>query len=479
MIKNKRNNKSLVELGRELYPFQVEVIDEMLSSNAVMKLNACVMGLGKTIQAIFLLNYFMLEHGGTPPKTLIICPASLKFNCIEELNYWYCGEPGYIIRDGKTKSKDIVMAFSKAMPLIISIDLLVANKRIRDLLMVGSYDKIIVDESQGLRRSSTLRFKHFSQVRKRTKEVIFLSGTPKENSGEDSFIYFNTLLELGGMNHLPDDNFLKKVAATIGLWKEIFCGFQMNKWGGAHRGFRNTKLLEEAWVDQPEQIFFRRDKDVLKDLPPKIYNMRVFDLSLTDIIDEDEEFKVAQEAFTKAQSDGTPAMMMLLRLLGEMKASSPDVINYIKDHLDSGESLILFAWHHSVINLLVTALKDYNPVVYHGKLNQDDKNTNIKEFKSGNTKLIIGNVQSLGTGHNLQVSNHVKFIEYHFLASKNEQAADRIQRIGQTKNCFVEYISTNTDFEKKHINNMLQKHKIIEKTIDNISQKIHNNKKRV
>ncbi|SCO68346.1 DNA helicase, putative [Plasmodium vivax] len=133
------------------------------------------MGLGKTLQAICIFHFFRLY------PTLIVTPSSLKLN-------WACEIEKFL--PALDPSKVLVVGGSNDFPrgarlyriIIVSFEL---YKKLAHLLNEINFKLVIVDESHFIR---TVHYGKQSQLAKtikgtlkKTKRVIFLSGTPSIN----------------------------------------------------------------------------------------------------------------------------------------------------------------------------------------------------------------------------------------------------------------------------------------------------------
>ena len=128
------------------------------------------MGLGKTIQAIGLINLKKYK------KVLIICPASLKYNWFNELNEWLEFKVTIkIIENSKdTISKDLTIS---------SYDMV--KDKLLDKFKKQKYDLIVLDESHYLKNLKAKRTKNILGSYPKKKEslcdtaaqIVLLSGT--------------------------------------------------------------------------------------------------------------------------------------------------------------------------------------------------------------------------------------------------------------------------------------------------------------
>ena len=122
---------------------------------------------------------------------------------------------------------------------------------------------------------------------------------------------------------------------------------------------------------------------------------------------------------------------LVRRELGLAKMSA--VIPWVKDFLDGGEKLVLFAYHSDVVEGLIEAFKDYNPAYIYGKVPLPRRQDHVDKFQKDETcRLFVGNIHAAGVGHTLVRAWNVAFAEGDWTPALMEQCEDRVCRIGQT-----------------------------------------------
>ncbi|KJP88911.1 hypothetical protein AK88_01405 [Plasmodium fragile] len=161
-------------IQKVILPYQLKSVYFFKKQNGRI-LIADEMGLGKTLQAICIFHFFRLY------PTLIVTPSSLKLN-------WACEIEKFL--PAFDPSKVLVVSDSNDFPrgarlyriIIVSFEL---YKKLAHLINEIKFKLIIVDESHYIR---TVQYGKQSQLAKmikgtikKTKKVIFLSGTPSIN----------------------------------------------------------------------------------------------------------------------------------------------------------------------------------------------------------------------------------------------------------------------------------------------------------
>src|SRR5690606_16105561 len=204
-------------------------------------------------------------------------------------------------------------------------------------------------------------------------------------------------------------------------------------------GTRNADKLHEKLTGF---MLRRRKADVLKELPP----LRFADLYLDADVDgiEFEEAEKVRKALAEEGIEGLRRISFdggvakLRRLTGMAKAKP--AAQWVKDWLDStppDRKIVLFAHHKDVIEYLYDQLCAV-AVRVHGGMKQDERQRSVDRLQDDpSIRVFIGQIQAAGTGITLTKASDLLFVEHSWVPADNDQAAQRIHRIGQTEPCLV------------------------------------------
>jgi SWI/SNF-related matrix-associated actin-dependent regulator of chromatin subfamily A-like protein 1 len=140
---------------------------------------------------------------------------------------------------------------------------------------------------------------------------------------------------------------------------------------------------------------------------------------------------------------------------------------YVKQRLeDKNESILLFAWHREVCEGLSKALEKYKPTIIYGGVKSEQREDAFKNFNNGRRKLLIGNIQACGRGHNLQKADRVIFAEYSWTDELNKQCEKRASRRGNNKASIrCEYIVIPDSIDEIILQSVFTKAKRVKKVI--------------
>ena len=420
----------------------------------------CIMGdepgLGKTAQAIGT----MTASGAWP--VLVICPASLKENWRREFkkfgdvnaiilndankNTWQ-----YFYESKKKNGEPLVKAFIVNYESLKKFFVLRIKRQQRFTLKSVEFDKridlfksVIIDESHKCKSSRTQQSKFVQGICKGKEYILELTGTPVVNNNEDLIQQLNIL------GRLEDFGGYKK-------FEERYCG-----------GANKSSHIKELNYYLNKFCFFRRQKkDVLKWLPEKtrvtlvtdIDNRNEYNTAKRDVIKYLKDWKKADD--DKLQRAIRGAVMVKMGILKQIssKGKTKAAIEFIHNMIDGGEKLIVFCF----LKQVVQELKKEFPkaVTVTGDDNEKEKQRSVDSFQSDpDTKLIILNYRSGGTGLTLTAASNVLFVEFPWTYADCCQAEDRAHRNGQKNAVTCTYL-LGKDTIDEYMYNLIQTKKDI------------------
>ena len=167
-LKTKTTSDLVVKgLKMELYPFQKVGVEFLVNNNGKAIL-ADQMGLGKSAQALAYLVHAKVN------STLIVCPASMKYVWLGEVEKW-TKLKAFVI---DSRSELTIQDFHENQIAIINYDIL---KKFFEFLDTVHFDCMVLDESTYIKSPSTIRTKLVKALATKIASKILLSGTPIEN----------------------------------------------------------------------------------------------------------------------------------------------------------------------------------------------------------------------------------------------------------------------------------------------------------
>lgn len=401
------------DAGCEYLEYQKAGVENICSGFQKSKsvLLADPMGVGKTMQAIGAAVY----AGFDPARVLVICPASLRLNWAREIRKW----TGWDVLPVLTSKASY---FERPTgPTVVSYNL-ASHEAWADMLSWHHWELIVLDEAHYIKNPEAVRTQRImGQLADAAEHVLLMSGTPIPNSPME----FHPLL----YNLRPD------VIDGMSEWQfqcRFTAGFQ-DTYGWRVTGTRNEqelymRLRGSGWMTRREKSL------VLPQLPPKRHNLVVFpqDRTTAEIIKAEREHGFdAAEILRHGQPLGVGVMPELRRLMGEAKV--PECVEWLKVQLDGGlEKVVVFCHHTAVAKGMAEGLAKYSPLLVIGETPMGRRQAAIDRFQTDpDAHVIIGSWEPLGVGWTLTAADTVVFVESSWVPKDNDQAVDRIHRIGQ------------------------------------------------
>ncbi len=370
---------------------------------------ADAMGSGKSLQTIAYVLY--ANH----KRTLVVCPASVKFSWENEINKW-TNKKSYVV-SSKTVLKDIPYDVDF---VIINYDIL---KKFYNELMSYRWDCIVGDESHMLKSTSAIRSKIFKQLSRNIPHVILLTGTPILSRPIELFNLLN-IIDPSGWNDWYG-------------YARRYCGGRQTKWGFEAKGADN---LEELNM-RINRYFLRRTREqVLSHLPPKNYIDIPIDLpkefskqyvtAKTDLVSFLRKYKKStNKEIMKSLSAEKLVKLNHLREISCM--GKVDVAKeLIQNIIDSGEKVLVFSSFTQPLMELKKAF-DGESVMIIGSTPIEERGSAVNSFQNdSNIRVFLGGIKSAGTGITLTAATNVVFLDYSWNPADMAQAEARAHRIG-------------------------------------------------
>lgn len=414
-------------------------------------------GLGKTEIALATANAI----GAT--RVLIICPASIRQQWAARARTWstiprpLCG----IV----TSSRRGIPPSSTHHFTIVSYDL-TRSKPILAALCSQTYDLLVLDEAHYCKASDSGRTRSIfgeGGVATRAKHVIALTGTPLPNRPAELYTLTKGLCWDAidwQSQHAFEERFNQRQADVTADGRPFV---------------RNTLgRLPELQARLRGNFMVRHLKrDVMSQLKLPAYDLvRVEETSaVKGALQAESMLGIDPETLKGADSvqfDG--ALSTARKMMGI--AMAPQVADYAAVCLDGGEEkLVLFGWHIEVLDIYQERLSNYGVVRVDGSTSATGKVRAVDQFLADpNTRVIIGNVMTLGTGTDgLQhVAHHCLIGEPDWVPGQLQQCIDRLDRGGQKNTVQADIFVAPNSLAEKVLATALRKLQHITSTLDGV-----------
>lgn len=415
-------------------------------------------GAGKTCQAIVAASLIPL-----PGPILIIVPPTLTQNWQREIQHFTTLMGIYpSIAVVPLSAKQHSMEWSA--DFVICPDSLLAKRWVYTNLLKLKAKFIAVDEASRFKEITAQRSKAFYGGKHDTisypglfqdaRHTVFLDGSPMPNRPMELWAPA-FYLDPASIDYMDNINFgYRYCGPTLGAF-----GIEFK--GSSHESELKEKLqksfmhvVTENELSHPERLrsilVMSTDPRSPKTKTWELKNLSKIDLSTLKEGDKGELAKWRKE-------------------VGLSKVNWCS--QYIRQRLDDKkESILVFAWHREVCEKLAQQLQWYDPkfkpFIVYGGVKSSEREKAFKEFNEGKRKLIIGNIQAMGRGHNLQTASRVVFVEPSWTDELNKQCEKRASRRGSTKlHVRCEYIVVPDSLDEIILKSVFTKEKRVKKVI--------------
>ena len=401
------------------------------------------MGVGKTIQAI---GYMGLHIDRWP--ALIVCPANVKYNWEKELLKWLPSATVEVVKTGKQDIPDTNF-------VIINYDLM--HKQEGNLLTHG-FQTIICDESHYLKNKDAKRTQTTLAVAGLADSVLCLSGTAITSRPKEFF----TTLNLIAPEQFP--SFMR--------FARRYCDAWHNGYGWDFNGSSNEAELN----DRIRDFCIRRLKsEVLTELPDKTRTM--FPVHLDDKaarIYAQTRLNWMGEYESRLDRNQPIESGFVLQMLTEMRHQCgilkiPHALQWINEYVSTtGKPLVVFTHHKDVVKeIFETLKKTWRTSVISGDVAPIDRANIVDAFQNGEIDVLVATTIAAKEGITLTRADTTLFIEREWVPAWEEQAEDRVYRIGQESNAVqAVYLSAMGTVDEHFDEVVEQKRKVVKAVLD-------------
>jgi SNF2 family DNA or RNA helicase len=419
---NKKITPDFSKIKANLFDYQKESI--LFSLFKKGNIIADEMGLGKTLQAIAVALLKKEIYGFN--RTLIICPASLKYQWKKEIER-FTDEKAVII-EGMRSDRHKIYKNTDEFFLIANYEAVM-----RDITVIFNYppDMIILDEAQKIKNYDTKTSHAVKSIPK--KHSLVITGTPLENN----------LLDLYSIM-----NFIEPEALSP-QWEFSMnhCYFDKEKKNRV-MGYYNLQELKNKLSD----YIIRREKaDVMKELPAVqevVVPIELHDTqaeihaglakSLAPILHK--KHKTVYDIQRIRQILTSMRMVCNSTFLIDKETNHSPKLDELKTILleklnikNKKRKVIIFSEWKTMLHLIGKMLKinGIQFVTLSGDVPVKKRGLLIEEFANNPDTLVFLSTEAGGTGLNLQFADTVINFELPWNPAKKNQRIGRINRIGQ------------------------------------------------
>lgn len=425
----------------EYYPHQIEGIRKLARMQNFLL--ADDMGLGKSLQALTVAAIDVKREWAE--KILIVAPVSLKGNWSDEIEkfttfrYVVLGQevergrgnhPDKIKKLGPSERLKQLELFDDLQgPKILVTNYEQIDPHLQDLNKMG-FDIVIYDEAHYMKNYKSKRTK--ACLRLNGSRHFLLTGTPM----------LNHVNELWPLLHKIDPAGYPKYWGFIQRYA-VFGGYKNKQITGVKNEKELTERLQSVMVrrmkadvlDLPEVQIIQRKVDLTPE-QRKIYDELIENLRI-EILDEEEQVENALTKFLRLkQICGTTLPFTGKDISSKLDLATEDAVELLtpyKGH--EAPKLVVFSQFRPVIEAFCDRLDKMASHIdiweLHGDVKTHLRQGVVKEWASHDGPgVIVCNPIVAGVGLNMTAARHAFFIDKLFVPGLNQQAIDRLHRIG-------------------------------------------------
>ena len=482
---DKRNNGGVVRpnLNREypvpaglratLRPYQVEGFQwlSFLYEQRLGGILADDMGLGKTVQALALLAHAIEEHRAASERTtergesvepfapfLVVAPTSVITNWAAEAERFLPEAKVVTITETTAGKTPLAERIAGAHLVLTSYTLLRMDEDAYASYAAGlgseegpgtpGWGALLLDEAQFVKNTGTRAWSIARAMPARTK--IAMTGTPLENN----------LMELWALLAIVADGLFPSARA----FRDLYARPAESGEDPAHAAATTARLRRRI-----RPLMLRRTKelvaaelpaknDVRVNLPLAPGHRRIYD---THLQRERQKVLGLLEDMDKNRFTIFQSLTLLRRLALDAALIDPDayegvtsakreyLVERLPELLAGGHRVLVFSQFTGYLKSIARALSEKG--IDHLYLDGSTRNRAevIEAFRAGAAPVFLISLKAGGFGLNLTEADHVFIMDPWWNPAAEQQAVDRIHRIGQDKEVHVYRLVAEGTIEEK------------------------------
>ncbi len=398
------------------------------------------MGLGKTVQAIAVMQSMKDAcQPGEHKQFMVICPSSLTLNWQNEIER-FAPDLSSICISGTVAER------AKQFEQMDEYDIVITSYAtlLRDITKYEAkhFAAQFLDEAQNIKNHNTQSSKAVKAIN--SEQRFALTGTPVENTLAELWSIFDFIMP-GYLHHY---SYFKKNYETPIVKKNDASSV------------RSLQRLTSPFVLR------RLKSEVLTELPDKTET--VLEIKFDD---KQKKLYLAHAAQIKGQlkeMDESKDKLKILAMLTKLRqiccdpsllyenydgesAKLEQCMDLVKSCIESGHKILLFSQFTSMLDIIADRLMQDSISFYTltGSTKTKDRMKMVNEFNENDVSVFLISLKAGGTGLNLTGADIVIHYDPWWNLSAENQASDRVYRIGQRNNVQIYKLIVKDTIEEK------------------------------
>lgn len=415
-----------------LYRFQHDGVRWLINREGCIL--ADDMGLGKTVQVIaairLLFNYAKLR------SALVICPKGLMVNWEREFNRW-APELGIVILTPQARVRESAWSaiYGRRHVILTNYEQL---RIVPSVLTRTTLDLIVADEAHRIRNRSSQTTSGVHQLK--AHRIWAITGTPIERDIED---LTNLLSLVAPRDFSPSDSKLPPASIRS----------------------RSKKFLLR-----------RRKRNVLNELPDVLDNIEMLELSSGQKRSYRKTIKDYQNSDKLGDSLGLLTKLQALCDIDDKTGASCKVertISILEQIRSQNEKVVVFSYRLKPLHELKSRITEHWGAkaceLLIGELANDERERTVTNFRTDeNSFVLLASSRIASEGLTLVEANHVVLFNQWWNPSANQQARDRVVRIGQKRKVRIYRFCCRGTVEESLEKILKSKQDLFDNTIDRL-----------
>lgn len=405
------------------------------------------MGLGKTHQAMALMasvmNLFLSMAEGISCHFLVVCPTSVIYHWQEKLEQFLPGLRVCTFYGTKRSLK----SFHQDYDVLLTSYGILRNEQ--ELLSKVQFEVAVFDEIQVAKNQSSRVYAALTSLNVQMK--VGLTGTPIENHLRE----LKSLFDIVNPSYMPGET----------EYREFFVK-PIEKEHNSKRKALLNRLIRPF-------IMRRKKEDVLTDLPEKIEEVAYCDL----LMQQQQLYREVLEQrrrhlIEELRNEKTPIPFLhIFALLSSLKQICDHPAVYLKvprdykkyesgkwelfcellrEARESQQKVVVFSQYLGMIDIFEDYLTDQRIGFATIRGATQNRKEQLQRFnRDPDCEVFVGSLQAAGLGVDLTAGSVVIHYDRWWNAARENQATDRVHRIGQTRGVQVFKLVVKGTFEER------------------------------